>query len=315
MKTKEIKGAFLLFLAAFIWGTTFVAQRLGMDYVGPFTYLWARSLVGGIVLIPIAIVFTRLSKHDHIDQSNLVESKKLHRRHLWTGGIICGVILFAGSAFQQFGLLYTNVGKAGFISALYIIFVPVIGVFLKKKCGINVWISILIAVVGLYLLSMNGAFTLSKGDSLILVCSILFAFHIVVIDHLSPKVNGVLLSCIQFWICGLLSGVAMLIMESPTWESIVKAGGAILYAGIFSSGVAFTCQIIGQKHVKPAIAALIMSLEAVVSVLSGWILLHQTLTNRELIGCLIMFFAIIFAQVQFPSKRKSASSLSIKDLS
>lgn len=306
MKTNELKGAFLLFIAAFIWGTTFVAQSLGMDYVGPFTYLWARSLVGGIVLIPIAVVFTRKSSHDHIDQSNLEDSKKTHRRNLWIGGIICGLILFAGSAFQQVGLQYTNVGKAGFISALYIIFVPVIGIFLKKKCGFNVWISVLIAIIGLYLLSMNGSFTISKGDLLILVCSLLFAFHIVVIDHFSPKVNGVLLSCIQFWICALLSGIAMFIMETPSWASIVKAGGAILYAGVFSSGVAFTCQIIGQKHVKPAIAALIMSLEAVVSVLSGWILLQQTLTHRELIGCLIMFFAIIFAQIQFPSKRKYA---------
>jgi drug/metabolite transporter (DMT)-like permease len=304
MKTNELKGAFLLFIAAFIWGTTFVAQSLGMDYVGPFTYLWARSLVGGIVLIPISIIFTRHSKHDHIDQTNLEASRRLHRRYLLWGGIICGIILFAGSAFQQFGLLYTSVGKAGFISALYIVIVPIIGLFLKKKCGINVWISIIIAVIGLYLLSMNGSFSLSKGDSLILVCSILFAFHIVVIDYVSPKVNGVLLSCIQFWICALLSGIAMFIIETPSWGSIVKASGAILYAGIFSSGVAFTCQIIGQKHVKPAIAALIMSLEAVVSVLSGWILLHQTLTSRELIGCLIMFFAIIFAQLQFPSKKK-----------
>lgn len=303
MKKQEVKGASLLFIAALFWGTTFVAQSLGMDYVGPFTYLWARSIVGGIVLIPIALIYQRYSSNDHIDQDHLEESKLAHQRHLIFGGIICGIVLFAASAFQQFGMLYTSVGKTGFITALYIVIVPIMGIFLKKKCGLNVWISVLIAIVGLYLLCVNGSFRISKGDALIFVCSILFATHIVVIDHFSPKVNGVFLSCIQFWICGIFSGIAMLLLEKPTTASIIQAAGAILYAGVFSSGVAFTCQIVGQKHVKPAIAALIMSLESVVSVLAGWLVLKETLTIRELIGCVIMFCAIIFAQIQLPSRK------------
>lgn len=305
MKKQELKGAGLLFIAALFWGTTFVAQSLGMDYVGPFTYLWARSFVGGIILLPIAFLYQRFSNQDHLDQTDLINSKQLHKKHLLSGGIICGVVLFVASAFQQFGMLYTSVGKTGFITALYIVIVPIMGVFLKKKCGVNVWFSVLIAIVGLYLLCVNESFSISKGDALIFVCSILFATHIVVIDHFSPKVNGVLLSCIQFWICGIFSGIAMLIIEKPTLSSIVSAAGAILYAGIFSSGVAFTCQIVGQKHVKPAIAALIMSLESVVSVLAGWLVLKETLSTKELLGCLIMFCAIIFAQIQLPSKKKS----------
>ncbi|MBP7319674.1 MAG: DMT family transporter [Lachnospiraceae bacterium] len=304
MKKQELKGASLLFIAALFWGTTFVAQSLGMDYVGPFTYLWARSIVGGIVLIPVALLYQRYSDNDHLDQSDLLNSKIAHKKYLLYGGIICGIVLFAASALQQFGMLYTSVGKTGFITALYIVIVPIMGIFLKKKCGINVWISVLIAIAGLYLLCVNESFSISKGDLLVFACSILFATHIIVIDHFSPKVNGVLLSCIQFWVCSVFSGIAMFLIEKPTVASISSAAGAILYAGIFSSGVAFTCQIVGQKHVKPAIAALIMSLESVVSVLAGWLVLHETLSTKELIGCLIMFCAIIFAQIQLPSRKQ-----------
>lgn len=304
MKKQELKGAGLLFIAALFWGTTFVAQSLGMDYVGPFTYLWARSIVGGIILIPIALIYQKYSSNDHLDPADLTNSKLTHKKHLISGGIICGIILFVASAFQQFGMLYTSVGKTGFITALYIVIVPIMGIFLKKKCGINVWISVLIAIAGLYLLCVNESFSISKGDYLVFICSILFASHIIVIDHFSPKVNGVLLSCIQFWVCGIFSGIAMLLLEKPTITSISNAAGAILYAGVFSSGVAFTCQIIGQKHVKPAIAALIMSLESVVSVLAGWLVLKETLSAKELIGCFIMFCAIIFAQIQLPSRKQ-----------
>ena len=216
------------------------------------------------------------------------------------GGICCGVALCAASNFQQFGISYTTVGKAGFITALYVVIVPIMGLFFKKKVSFAIWISVVLSVVGLYLLCMTGdSFSLAFGDALVLVCAVLFSIHIMIIDYFSPKGDGVVISCIQFFVCGLLSGVMMFLFETPHLEEILAAKVPILYAGVMSCGVAYTLQIVGQKNMNPTVASLILCLESVVSALAGWLILHQELSARELAGCFLMFFAIVLAQLPF----------------
>ena len=222
---------------------------------------------------------------------------------LLAGGICCGLALFVASNLQQIGIQYTTVGKAGFITALYIVMVPVFGIFLKKRAGIRVWVSVALAVAGLYLLCITDRLALGKGDILVLLCAVVFAVHILVVDHFSAKADGVRMSCIQFLVCGLLSGVCMLIMERPEMPLILQAWQPILYAGVFSCGVGYTLQIVGQKGTDPTVASLILSLESVVSVLAGWLLLGQRLSVRELGGCALMFAAILLAQL--PERRQS----------
>ncbi|MCC8105608.1 MAG: DMT family transporter [Clostridiales bacterium] len=227
---------------------------------------------------------------------------KAERRTLLAGGVCCGIALCVASNLQQIGIQYTTVGKAGFITALYIVLVPVIEIFLGKKSGVKTWISVVIAVAGLYLLCITENFSIGTGDILILLCALAFSVHILIIDYFSPKVDGVRMSCIQFFVCGILSGIMMLIFETPSVGAIMQAWLPIGYAGIFSCGVAYTLQIIGQKGTDPTVASLILSLESVVSVLSGWLILHQSLSRKELLGCLLMFLAIIL--VQLPQKAK-----------
>ena len=218
------------------------------------------------------------------------------------GGICCGIALFVASTFQQFGVKYTTVGKAGFITAMYIILVPILGIFLKKKVGIRIWISVLIAVAGLYLLCMTEGFRLEMGDALVLICALCFSIHILVIDHFSPLVDGVRLSCVQFVVAGTLGCLCMFLFENPDITLILQAWKPILYAGAMSSGVAYTLQIVGQKGMNPTVASLIMSLESVISAIAGFILLKQSMSLREVMGCVIMFVAIILAQLPEKSK-------------
>ena len=233
--------------------------------------------------------------------------RRKERETLLAGGIACGVMLCLASNFQQFGVRYTTVGKAGFITACYIVIVPVLGLFQKKKCGLNVWGAVFAAAVGLYLLCMEGdGFFLSKGDGLVFCCAVLFSFHILVIDYYAPKTDGVKLSCIQFLVCGILSFLMMLIFERPVLSDILAAKLPILYAGIMSCGVAYTLQVLGQKGMNPTIASLILSLESSISVLAGWLILGQKLGPRQLIGCGVMFGAIILAQVPIKPSVKSA---------
>lgn len=294
MKKASWKSPLLLLLTAVIWGTAFVAQSVGMDHVGGFTFNCTRSLLGGIVLIPCIFLLDKLNGRQTEEQK--IE-KGWKNRTLLIGGICCGTALFIASNLQQFGIKYTSVGKAGFITAMYIIIVPILGMFLKKRTGIRVWISVLLAVAGLYLLCITEGFSIGMGDFLVLLCAIVFAVHILVIDHFSPMVDGVRLSCIQFLVCGVLSGVCMILFEEPSVSAIGQAWMPIAYAGVMSCGVAYTLQIIGQKDMDPTIASLILSLESVVSVLAGWVLLGQALSVRELIGCVVMFAAIILAQL------------------
>ena len=206
-------------------------------------------------------------------------------------------ILGAVQHFQQIGIQYTTVGKAGFITACYIVIVPVIGLFLGKKCTKFIWAAVAMALIGLYLLCITDGFSIGKGDLLVLVCAFLFSLHILVIDYFSPKVDGVKLSCIQFLTCGILSGIPALLLEHPELSSILAAWQPILYAGVMSCGVAYTLQIIGQKNMNPTVASLILSLESCISVLAGWIILRQQLSTKEILGCVIMFAAIILAQL------------------
>lgn len=298
MKNLPPKNLFILFLTALIWGTAFVAQSVGMDHIGPFTFNAVRSYVGGVALIPVILFFNSRKTQEQR------ETERANRKTLVIGGICCGIALGVASLFQQVGIQYTTVGKAGFITALYIVIVPILGIFFHKKVGLKVWVSVVIAIVGLYLLCMTGSFTLQWGDFLILICALCFSGHILVIDHFSPKVDGVQMSCIQFFTAAILSTVAMLFVEGvPNVQDILLSWIPVLYTGVLSSGVAYTLQIIGQKGVNPTIASLVLSLESVIAVLAGWVILGQSMSGREVLGCVLMFGAIILAQL--PDKKKS----------
>lgn len=300
MKRQQIplKNSLLLLLTATIWGVAFVAQSVGMDYVGGFTFNMARSLIGSAVLLPVIWFMGRNSSKKAEEAQGSSSRKDL----LW-GGLACGILMCLASNFQQFGIKYTTVGKAGFITACYIVLVPILGLFLKKKCSPFIWLAVAMSVAGLYLLCITDGFSIGKGDILVLICAVLFSFHILVIDYYSPKVDGVKLSCIQFLVCGILSGIPALIFEKPEMCAVLTAWQPILYAGVMSCGVAYTLQIIGQKNMNPTVASLILSLESCISVLAGWVILGQQLSAREITGCVIMFAAIILAQL--PQKEKA----------
>lgn len=305
-----LRQSLLLFLTAVIWGIAFVAQSAGMEFVGPFTYNGARCILGGLVLLPCIVILdkiqdgrkTAIQQGDHIEHQTKENAAK-SGRELLIGGLCCGVILFAASNFQQFGIQYTSVGKAGFITAMYILLVPIMGLFVHKKVGIKVWIGVAFAVCGLYLLCMTNGMRLEKGDTLVLICAFVFSLHILVIDYFSPKVDGVRMSCIQFWVCGVLSLVCGFLFESPDLGSIIAAWQPVCYGGVMSCGVAYTLQIIGQKDMNPTVASLILSLESVVSVVAGFLILHQTMSRRELLGCCFMVVAIVLAQLPNRSRK------------
>ncbi|MBR4079239.1 MAG: DMT family transporter [Christensenellaceae bacterium] len=301
---KRMYGNLLLLLTAIIWGCAFVAQSAGMDHVGPFTYQATRSLLGAIVLIPVFLMTDRQKKKQGTYKPMTSKDKKM----LWLGGICCGLALCVAANLQQVGILYTTVGKAGFITALYILIVPIFGLFFRKKVRPLLWICVGIAVVGLYLLCMSETLTIAKGDLYVFACAIVFAVHILVIDHFAPHVDCVRMSCIQFLVTAVLSGVLMLIFEEPKWSDISAAWLSIGYAGIFSCGVAYTLQIVAQKHTQPVVASLLLSLESVVAVIAGIILLKEMPTVKEAIGCVLMFAAIILAQL--PEKRKELPPIS-----
>lgn len=309
MKTKKIKNSILLILTAFIWGVAFVAQSEGGDAVGPYTFNSVRMILGGTALLPVILLMDRL--RPSLKRPQTAQQKK----ELFLGGISCGVLLFAGSTLQQMGLfLGTQAGKAGFLTACYILMVPLIGIFLHKKCGWNVWIGVVLALAGLYLLCIKDSFTLQLSDGLVLLCAVAFSLHILVVDHFAPKVDGVRMSCIQFFTCGIVGIVPMIFAEmGGSMESLhqwargfasLDAWIPILYAGLFSCGIAYTLQIFGQEGLNPTVASLLMSLESVFSVLAGWLILKETLSAKELWGCVLLFVAILLAQVDFGRKIK-----------
>lgn len=305
------KNAFMLILTAFIWGTAFVAQSVGMEYVQPFTFNGVRSLIGAVALLPcIWLLGKRQRTGENMpigeaDSQNGIAGENGNGnsdKTLIIGGILCGICLFVASSLQQTGIQYTTAGKAGFITAFYIIFVPVLGIFFHKKVGWKIWLAVVLALAGLYFLCIKEGFSIGRGDIYVFACALAFSIHILVIDNFSPKVDGVKLSCIQFLVCGLLSFPCMFMWESPDIHAILLAKIPILYAGVLSCAVGYTFQIIGQAGMNPTIASLLMSLESTFSVLAGWVILHETLSSREAFGCVLMFVAIILAQL--PDKKK-----------
>ena len=312
--SKKLKTNLLLLLTAMIWGFAFVAQQMGMDYIDPFTFAAIRFFIGFLALLPViwitdkkraqsASVSSSVSG-DKADTSAPV-SEKTDRRLLLTGGLCCGISLGLASAVQQLALTTSPAGKVGFLTALYILFVPILGIFLKKKVGLKIWLSVAIAIVGMYLLCITDSFSLKPGDSLALLCSVIFAIQMLFADHFSPKLNGLKLSCSQFLVASVLNFILMLIWETPNISGILSAVVPLFYTGLLSSAVGYTLQIIAQKDSPPAVAALILSLESVFSVIGAWLILHQTMSLRETFGCLFMFAAIILAQL--PGRaRKSA---------
>jgi drug/metabolite transporter (DMT)-like permease len=314
MKTSKIRSSLLLLLCATIWGVAFVAQSVGMDYVGGFTFNGVRSLIGSAVLLPVIA----LNRKFHLSADSNGKGNTSSRKLLPRAGLVCGVIMFLASNFQQQGIRYTTVGKAGFITACYIVLVPILQLVIhalrarfapagssveKNKGNPLLVLAVALALWGLYLLCMNEQLTIGTGDALVAICALLFSFHILAVDHYSPLVDGICLSCIQFLVCGVLSCICALIFEAPKLSAICAAWQPILYAGALSCGVAYTLQILGQKDLDPTVASLIMSLESCISVLAGWLLLGQHLSGKELFGCVLMFGAIILAQL--PDKKQN----------
>ena len=299
----KTKNTFLLLLTAFIWGVAFVAQSVGMDYVGPLTFNGSRFIIGAIFLIPCIAFLDKLKEKENQAAGKNIPEAPQNKKVLITGGICCGIAIAAASTLQQYGIAYTTVGKAGFITALYIVIVPILGIFLKRKPRLIIWFSVLLALVGLYFLCMTDSLSFSKGDTLVLLCAFVFSLHIMIIDHFSPMVDGVRMSCIQFAVAGVLCGIPALIFEHPTFSSLIAAWAPILYAGILSCGVAYTLQIVAQKNYDPTVASLLLSLESVFSVLAGWVILHQSLSPREIFGCVLVFIAIILVQLPAPKTK------------
>ncbi len=296
---RQLRANLLLLLTAMIWGAAFVAQSVAMDEIGPFTFLCSRSILGGVVLLPVIALMGRKNR----EEAAPTETKS---HTLLVGGICCGTALFTASAFQQIGIQETTAGKAGFLTAMYMILVPICGWLFGKKPGLRVWGAVAVALIGMYLLCLcgSGIEALNRGDVLEMICALGFTVHILVIDHFSGKVDGVKMSCIQFFACGILAFFFMLILERPSIERIFAAAAPILYAGVLSSGVGYTLQIVAQKDTDPTVASLLMSLESVFSLIFGWVILKEAMGAVELIGCGLMFAAIIW--VQLPGKKKEA---------
>ncbi len=302
MKKRTARNSFLLFLTATIWGMAFVFQSKGMEFMGPFTFNGIRSVIGALSLLVYLGIVCGMGRK----KLSAVDWKNTLKAGFW-----CGILLTAASTFQQYGMVYTTVGKAGFITTLYIIFVPIAGIFFRKKVGAVVWLSALMAAAGMYLLCMTEGFRLGTGDIMVFVCAILFTAHILVIDHYSDKADGVIVSCIQFAMCGLICSVLALIFEKPVLDDILPGTGALLYAGVMSCGVAYTLQIVGQRDVNPTVAALILSLESVVATVAGWIAFElgflkadQTLTGRQIAGCVLVFAAVVLVQIPWHLLKK-----------
>ena len=302
--SKKMQSNILLLITAFIWGSSFVAQKSGMEFIEPFTYNGIRTFIGGLVLIPVIYLMGRKKDTDQKTLTEISETdKKKEKKLLLIGGISCGVALFIASSFQQFGVSYTTAGKAGFITTLYVVIVPILSLLIGKKVRPIMWLCVVMGAVGLYLLSITGdSFKLQFGDMLILICAVFFSLHIMIIDYFSPKVDGVKLSCIQFLVAGAMGIVCMFIFENPDINAILDCWLPIFYAGVLSCGIGYTLQVVAQKHAEATVASLILSLESVFSVICGVIILSESMSARELTGCAIIFAAVIIAQL--PSKEE-----------
>lgn len=294
MKTTDLrtlKSNVLLLLTATIWGFAFVAQRVGMEYVGPFTFNGVRFALGSLSLIPLILVtrgnVKRIAEPDSLPDFRTVLS----------GGLLAGGALFLGASLQQVGLLYTTAGKAGFITGLYVVIVPLMGLFWRQQPGVGTWIGAVLAAAGLYLLSVTGSFTIAYGDFLELAGAFFWAGHVLILGWLSPRIDALRLSCIQFAVCSVLSLITAFAIETVTLTGIFQASVPILYGGLFSVGIAYTLQVVAQKDAQPAHAAIILSLEAAFAALGGWLMLGEVLTPRGLTGCALMLTGMLISQV------------------
>ena len=290
--SKQFKGSLSIILATIIWGSTFVAQSVGVDHVGPFSFLSIRCFLAVAMLL--AVLFLR-NKQDFV--------KIITDPRLWKAGIPCGVALFAATALQQIGLIYTTAGKGGFITTMYIIMVPIFGLFLKQKPPKTVGISVVIAAVGLYLISGAGFTAINIGDVLMLLCAVAFAVQILIMDRVAGELNSMALNMSQALVCAVVSGVCALIFDNTTWQGILDCWFPLCWAGIMSMGIAYTLQIVGQKSIEPTTASLLMSFESVFAAISGALLLNEKFTLTEGIGCALVFGAILLTQIPIKSKK------------
>ena len=303
MKYNQMRQVVFPILAAFIWGTAFVAQDLCADSIGAFAFNATRYFIAVLALLVVILISDKLKKNK---PTLTAQEKKAANKQLWLGGLCCGAALAIASNFQQAGLVAgTDAGKAGFITALYVVLVPVFGLFFKRKVSLPTWIAVVLSVVALYLLCIKGDFSLAPGDLLVLVCAVCFAVHILVIDHFTAYCDGVKLSCLQFLFAGIISTICMFIFEDVDFAAILSCALPLLYVGIFSCGVGYTLQILAQKDSNPTGVTILRSLESVFAVIAGAIILKQQMTVREYSGCAIMFAAVILAQIQFPTRQKA----------
>ena len=293
---KTIQGCLTLLVTTVIWGCAFVAQSVGMDHIGPFTFQAVRSFLAVLTLLPVIYLFD-LSKKDGLTYIRRWQNKKL-----WIAGSLCGIALFIASGAQQVGLIDTDAGKAGFLTSMYIVIVPFFGLFFRKKLSPATFLGVVIAVAGLYLLSGAGTTGIAPGDALMILCAFAFAVQIVLVERLGSNMDGLRLNCIQCLVCSVLSALIVVFTETPTWDSLADCALPLAYAGCLSMGVAYSLQIIGQQKVDSVPASIIMSLESVFAALAGWLLLQERMSQRELIGCGLLFTAVILSQI--PSKRK-----------
>jgi len=311
MQNQSYKSDLLLLLTAAIWGFAFVAQRAGMEFVGPFTFNGIRFALGSISLLPLLLLKGNQRK-------NPDDFKNSWSKDLLISGLLLGFVLFLAATFQQVGMVYTSAGKAGFITGLYVILVPVISIFMKKKTSVNIWVGAIIAVFGLYFLSVKENFGIENGDLLVLVSALFFAIHILLISNFSPRMSAIRLSVVQFAVCSMLSLSTAFFTETIILENILKAAIPIIYGGVFSVGVAYTLQIVGQKHAHASAASIILSLESVFAVFGGWLILSEQLSVRGMAGCLLMLLGMVLSQinpgifkVSFSKKNKTLSQREI----
>lgn len=299
-ETRQLRGGAMLMLTALIWGTAFVAQSVGMDYLGPCAFTAVRNFIGCVALLPVIGLASRLRSGAQPEEAAPAPGKKA----LFGWGAACGLLLGGATLLQQAGMQTASAGKAGFLTALYIVIVPVLGIFLGRRPGLKVWMGVVLALVGAYLLSVKGGAGIASGDLLVIASAVVFSLHILVIDSVPAGVDGVRLSCVQFLVAGVFALVLALFLESFTWRDILSAWVPLLYTGVVSSGVGYTLQILGQRTVNPTVACLILSLESVFAALAGWAILGQALSLRELFGCALVFVAVILAQL--PRKKGRA---------
>lgn len=299
-KSNQLKYSLVLFLASLIWGTAFVAQSTGMDHIGGLTFTMIRSFIGTAFLLPIAAIVEHSGRKQEGEVNREKKEKKpLLSRDELIGCLVCGTFLCVATNLQQIGIGLTTVAKAGFLTALYVILVPILGIFLKRRVPGYIWLCAVVSVIGLYFLCLagKGSFSFTRGDIFEISCALAFALQILSVDHFSPKCRSIVLSAMQFFVCGVETLVILPFLEHPTLTGVIEALPALLYTGIMSSGVAYTLQVVGQKNLPPALASLIMCFESVISAVSGWIILGQKMSGTEIFGATLMFAAIVAAQV------------------